>query len=42
MAVSGGVRYVKQLLDNGTYTNDVGRALTSAAAKMMTAAGWVL
>ncbi|WP_174189803.1 hypothetical protein [Nocardia barduliensis] len=35
------VRYVGQLLDNGTYTDDVGRALTSAAAEMMTAAGWV-
>ncbi|WP_280315495.1 helix-turn-helix domain-containing protein [Nocardia abscessus] len=35
------VRYVGQLLDNGAYTNDVGRALTSAAAEMMTAAGWV-
>ncbi len=35
------VRYVGQLLDNGTYTDDVGRSLTSAAAEMMTAAGWV-
>ncbi|WP_433598740.1 helix-turn-helix domain-containing protein [Nocardia sp. CA-135953] len=35
------VRYVGQLLDNGTYTDEVGRALTSAAAEMMTAAGWV-
>jgi len=36
-----GVRYVTQLLDNGTYTDTVGQALTSAAAEMMTAAGWV-
>ena len=36
-----GVRYVTQLLDNGTYTDAVGQALTSAAAEMMTAAGWV-
>ncbi|MEU4345167.1 helix-turn-helix transcriptional regulator [Nocardia sp. NPDC023852] len=35
------VRYVEQLLDHGTYTEEVGRALTSAAAEMMTAAGWV-
>ncbi|WP_169542000.1 helix-turn-helix domain-containing protein [Nocardia jiangxiensis] len=35
------VRYVKQLLDNGTYTDAVGQTLTSAAAEMMTAAGWV-
>ncbi|MGQ4617466.1 helix-turn-helix domain-containing protein [Nocardia sp. R7R-8] len=35
------VRYVGQLLDSGTYTDEVGGALTSAAAEMMTAAGWV-
>ncbi|MBF6219224.1 helix-turn-helix transcriptional regulator [Nocardia abscessus] len=35
------VRYVEQLLDHGSYTEAVGRALTSAAAEMMTAAGWV-
>lgn len=35
------VRYVEQLLDQGSYTEAVGRALTSAAAEMMTAAGWV-
>lgn len=35
------VRYVGQLLDNGAYTEDIGRALASAAAEMMTAAGWV-
>ncbi|MEU2125386.1 helix-turn-helix domain-containing protein [Nocardia niwae] len=35
------VRYVEQLLDHGSYTEEVGRALTSAAAEMMTAAGWV-
>src|SRR5690606_32442299 len=36
-----GVRYVTGLLNNGTYTEAVGRSLTSAAAEMMTAAGWV-
>ncbi|WP_024804517.1 helix-turn-helix domain-containing protein [Nocardia sp. BMG51109] len=35
------VRYVEQLLDNSTYTEAVGQTLTSAAAEMMTAAGWV-
>ncbi|MBF6172102.1 helix-turn-helix domain-containing protein [Nocardia blacklockiae] len=35
------VRYVEQLLDCGTYTEAVGQTLTSAAAEMMTAAGWV-
>ncbi|WP_083880481.1 helix-turn-helix domain-containing protein [Nocardia araoensis] len=35
------VRYVEQLLDQGSYTEAVGRSLTSAAAEMMTAAGWV-
>ncbi len=38
---ANGVRYVQQLLDGGTYTEAVGRELTSAAAEMMTAAGWV-
>lgn len=35
------VRYVERLLDTATYTDEVGRTLTSAAAEMMTAAGWV-
>lgn len=35
------VRYVEQLLNHGTYTDEVGRALTSTGAEMMTAAGWV-
>ncbi|WP_338773043.1 helix-turn-helix transcriptional regulator [Nocardia vulneris] len=35
------VQYVQQLLDNGTYSDAVGHGLTSAAAEMMTAAGWV-
>ncbi|MFD4460106.1 hypothetical protein [Nocardia sp. NPDC058480] len=35
------VRYVEQLLDGGSYSDKVGMALTSAAAEMMTAAGWV-
>ncbi|WP_327114385.1 helix-turn-helix domain-containing protein [Nocardia sp. NBC_01730] len=35
------VRYVEQLLNHGVYTDDIGRALTSAGAEMMTAAGWV-
>ncbi|RDI54000.1 helix-turn-helix domain-containing protein [Nocardia mexicana] len=35
------VRYVKQLLDSGTYTEATAQTLTSAAAEMMTAAGWV-
>ncbi|NKY29555.1 helix-turn-helix domain-containing protein [Nocardia gamkensis] len=35
------VRYVEQLLDSGSYTDQVGRALTGAGAEMMTAAGWV-
>ncbi|MGV9678122.1 helix-turn-helix domain-containing protein [Nocardia sp. NPDC003482] len=35
------VRFVEQLLDHGTYTDAVGRDLTSAAAEAMTAAGWV-
>ncbi|WP_280492717.1 helix-turn-helix domain-containing protein [Nocardia asiatica] len=35
------VDYVEQLLDRGSYTEAVGRALTSAAAETMTAAGWV-
>ncbi|MGW4370125.1 helix-turn-helix domain-containing protein [Nocardia takedensis] len=35
------VRYVTQLLNSGSYTDDVGGMLTSAGAKMMTAAGWV-
>lgn len=36
-----GVRYARQLLDKGTYTDTVSQALTSATAEMMTAAGWV-
>jgi hypothetical protein len=35
------VRYVKQLLDSGTYTENVGLRLATATAEMMTAAGWV-
>ncbi|MQY18198.1 hypothetical protein NRB20_12670 [Nocardia sp. RB20] len=35
------VRYVEHLLDNAVYSGEVGSALTSAAAEMMTAAGWV-
>ncbi|RDI55458.1 hypothetical protein DFR68_101291 [Nocardia mexicana] len=35
------VRYVERLLDSGTYSDEVGKALTSAGAEMMTAAGWV-
>jgi hypothetical protein len=35
------VRYVERLLGSGSYTEEVGRALTSAGAEMMTAAGWV-
>ncbi|WP_306359803.1 helix-turn-helix domain-containing protein [Nocardia sp. CC227C] len=38
---SSQVRYVEQLLDRGTYTDPVGKVLTSAGAEMMTAAGWV-
>ncbi|WP_036567784.1 helix-turn-helix domain-containing protein [Nocardia sp. BMG51109] len=35
------VRYVEYLLDSGSYNDDIGRQLTSTAAEMMTAAGWV-
>ncbi|WP_433678354.1 helix-turn-helix domain-containing protein [Nocardia sp. CA-119907] len=35
------VRYVEQLLNAGSYSDTIGRQLTSAAAEMMTAAGWV-
>nr|WP_269821855.1 helix-turn-helix domain-containing protein [Nocardia asteroides] len=35
------VRYVEQLLTTGTYSEETGRALASAGAEMMTAAGWV-
>lgn len=35
------VRYVEQLLDGGNYSDKVGKALTSAGAEMMTAAGWI-
>ncbi|MGK8487844.1 helix-turn-helix domain-containing protein [Nocardia asiatica] len=35
------VRYVEQLLDAGSYTDQIGKMLTGAAAEMMTAAGWV-
>ncbi|MEV0710403.1 helix-turn-helix domain-containing protein [Nocardia aurea] len=38
---AGQVRAIEQLLDVGTYSDDVGRDLTSAAADMMTAAGWI-
>ncbi|MEV0538212.1 hypothetical protein [Nocardia salmonicida] len=39
--VANEVRYVEHLLDGGTYTDNVGKALTSASAEIMTAAGWV-
>lgn len=35
------VRYVEQLLDSGSYSDKIGKALTGAGAEMMTAAGWV-
>ncbi|MFJ4655283.1 helix-turn-helix domain-containing protein [Nocardia sp. NPDC088792] len=35
------VRYVEHLLDHGSYADRVGKALTSAGAEMMTAAGWI-
>ncbi|MEV2226276.1 helix-turn-helix transcriptional regulator [Nocardia vinacea] len=35
------VRYVEQLLDLGSYSDEVGKALTGTGAEMMTAAGWV-
>ncbi|MEV4238947.1 helix-turn-helix transcriptional regulator [Nocardia sp. NPDC049737] len=35
------VRYVEQLLSAASYSEAIGRQLTSAAAEMMTAAGWV-
>lgn len=35
------VRYAEQLLDAGSYTDQIGKALTGAGAEMMTAAGWV-
>ncbi len=35
------VRYVEQLLKTASYSEAVGRQLTSAAAEMMTASGWV-
>lgn len=35
------VRYVEQLLDLGSYSDEVGKVLTGAGAEMMTAAGWV-
>lgn len=38
---AGYVQYVQQLLDTASYSSDIGRQLTSAAAEMMTAAGWV-
>ncbi|MGN2635062.1 helix-turn-helix domain-containing protein [Nocardia takedensis] len=38
---AGQVRYVQQLLNGGSYTEDVGRGLATATAEMMTAAGWV-
>ncbi|WP_198036938.1 helix-turn-helix domain-containing protein [Nocardia sp. BMG51109] len=38
---AGYVHYVQQLLDTASYSEDTGRQLTSAAAEMMTAAGWV-
>ncbi|MGV9678659.1 hypothetical protein ACWDSJ_25545 [Nocardia sp. NPDC003482] len=38
---ASGVRYVERLLDTASCTEAVGRSLHSAAAEMMTAAGWV-
>ncbi|WP_305779100.1 helix-turn-helix domain-containing protein [Nocardia nova] len=38
---AGQVHYVKQLLDGGNYTENIGRGLATASAEMMTAAGWV-
>ncbi|MBB5918152.1 transcriptional regulator with XRE-family HTH domain [Nocardia transvalensis] len=35
------VRYIEHLLDDGSYSDKVGRALTNAGAEMMTAAGWI-
>ncbi|WP_280381678.1 helix-turn-helix domain-containing protein [Nocardia wallacei] len=35
------VRYVQQLLNSGSYADDTGKALATATAEMMTAAGWV-
>ncbi|MFF0491104.1 helix-turn-helix domain-containing protein [Nocardia sp. NPDC004068] len=38
---AGQVRFIERLLEHGSYTDAVGRDLTSAAAEAMTAAGWV-
>ncbi|WP_433194012.1 helix-turn-helix domain-containing protein [Nocardia sp. CA-107356] len=38
---AGQVRYVQQLLDTGSYNENTGKALATATAEMMTAAGWV-
>ncbi|MGW3545656.1 helix-turn-helix domain-containing protein [Nocardia niigatensis] len=38
---AGQVRYVQHLLNAGSYTEATGQQLASAAAEMMTAAGWV-
>jgi transcriptional regulator with XRE-family HTH domain len=38
---TGYVHYVEQLLATGSYTDAIGRELTSAAAGLMTEAGWV-
>ncbi|WP_416566108.1 helix-turn-helix domain-containing protein [Nocardia testacea] len=38
---TGQVRYVRQLLDAGSFSNRVGEALATATAETMTAAGWV-
>ncbi|WP_280473599.1 helix-turn-helix domain-containing protein [Nocardia asiatica] len=38
---AGQTHYIQHLLDNGSYSDDTGRALTSTAAEMMTATGWV-
>ncbi|MCX4097906.1 helix-turn-helix transcriptional regulator [Nocardia sp. alder85J] len=35
------VRYIEHLLDTAHYTDTIGRELTSAAAEMMTATGWI-
>ncbi len=38
---AGYVQYVQQLLGTASYSDDIGRQLTSVSAEMMTAAGWV-
>lgn len=38
---AGNVGYLRQLLDTASYTDQVGGALATVTAEMMTAAGWV-